>query len=83
MSAPIYNPGEKIKVPDVLFYENAQVITHANGKCNVCRLSCDSCKPKDDNSATASKPTTHEVNDINNSMRFKWKTSALGSNTEC
>lgn len=83
VSAPIYNPGEKIKVPDVLFYENPQVITQANRTCDVCRLSFDSCKPKDDNSATASKPTTHEVNDIHNSMRFKRKTPALGSNTDC
>lgn len=29
-SAPVYNPTEKIKVPDVLFYDNPQVITHAN-----------------------------------------------------
>lgn len=25
---PIYNPAEKMKVPDVLFYENAQVSTN-------------------------------------------------------
>lgn len=29
VSAPIYNPDDKIKVPDVLFYDNPQVITHA------------------------------------------------------
>lgn len=55
VSAPIYNPGEKIKVPDVLFYENPQVITLANHRCNVCCLLCgninQNCKPKDDNSA--------------------------------
>lgn len=26
VSAPVYNPSDKIKVPDVLFYENPQVI---------------------------------------------------------
>lgn len=28
VSAPLYNPDEKMKVPDVLFYDNPQVITH-------------------------------------------------------
>lgn len=27
VSAPVYNPSEKMKVPDVLFYDNPQVIT--------------------------------------------------------
>lgn len=27
VSAPIYNPNQKMKVPDVLFYDNPQVIT--------------------------------------------------------
>lgn len=30
VSAPVYNPNEKIKVPDVLFYDNPQVITHTH-----------------------------------------------------
>lgn len=28
ISAPVYSPDEKIKVPDVLFYDNPQVIAH-------------------------------------------------------
>lgn len=30
VSTPVYNPNEKIKVPDVLFYDNPQVNTHAD-----------------------------------------------------
>lgn len=30
VSAPVYNPSEKIKVPDVLFYDNPQVMTHTH-----------------------------------------------------
>lgn len=28
VSTPIYNPSVKMKVPDVLFYDNPQVNTH-------------------------------------------------------
>lgn len=32
VSSPVYNPSDKIKVPDVLFYENPQVIAHSSSK---------------------------------------------------
>lgn len=34
VSAPVYSPDEKMKVPDVLFYENTQVSLSAfNSQC--------------------------------------------------
>lgn len=43
VSVPIYNPEQKMKVPDVLFYDNPQVNIHFTNSWTVClipRLMC-------------------------------------------
>lgn len=45
VSAPVYNPDMKMKVPDVLFYDNPQVITHTDSHMSVLTTSVTAWQP--------------------------------------